>query len=331
MREADGEIIDLNEFQRNYELWVQRTAGFLKSKVGDAEFGIVLGSGLGDLADRIQNAERIPYKSIFPFFPVPGVDGHEGTLIVGEIAGVRVFGLKGRKHYYEVADLQINAGMLQVVFPVHVLAELGVPNYFVTNAAGGLNESYNVGDMMVIRSHINFMPNPLLGRHHKFKRLDGERVWRFQPMNGAYDAVFRQLLREAGAQREGRYLAVSGPSYETDAECVAFRDGWFADAVGMSTVPEVIVARNRGMRVVGMSCITNKIGSDGTNATSHEEVKAVLEKKETRERLCSTVERFFELYREWSFAEKKRKEGEEYKKFAKKAEVIDRLLQEKEP
>lgn len=307
MKGADGELIDVKEFQRNYEMYVRRTADYLKSKVGKAEFGIVLGSGLGDLADKIQNAEKIPYKSIFPFFPIPTVDGHEGMLIVGEIAGVRVVGLKGRKHYYEVADQPMNVGMLQVVFPVHVLAELGIKNYFVTNAAGGLNQLYTIGDIMVIRSHINFMPNPLLGRHHKFKRLDdGKGVWRFQPMNGAYDAELRSLLCKAGAQREGVYLAVTGPSYETDAECIAFRDGWMADAVGMSTTPEVIIARSRGMKVVGMSCITNKIGPDGTNATNHTEVKAVLDSAETRERLCSTIERFFELYKEMAFVEKKK-------------------------
>ena len=184
---------------------------------------------------------------------------------------------------------------------MHVLAELGVKNYFATNATGGLNRNYNVGDMMVISSHINMIPNPLLGRHHNFTRVDNrERAWRFQPMNGEYDAELRSLLLKAGSGKainHGKYLAVTGPSYETKAECLAFRDGMHADAVGMSVAPEVIVARNRGMRCVGMSCITNKIAADGTNATNHEEVKAILESKEVRSRLANTVANFFALYR----------------------------------
>ena len=190
-----------------------------------------------------------------------------------------------------------------MIFPVHVLAELGVPNYFATNAVGGLNLDHKVGDVMIIDSHINMIPNALLGRQHDFKRVnDGEQVWRFQPMNGAYDKGLRNLLLNAGSKwngnvHHGKYLAVTGPTYETEGECLAFREGMGADAVGMSIAPEIIVARNRGMNCVGMSCITNKIAADGTNATNHEEVKATLEKIETRERLSGIVQNFFALYK----------------------------------
>jgi len=260
-------------------------------------FGIVLGSGLGDLAEAIQSAKIILYTDI-PNFPLPSVGGHDGKLIIGTLEGVSVIAMKGRKHFYEVADKP--DGIEQVVFPVDVLASLGVPNYFVTNAAGGLNRKYHVGDAMVIRSHINLLPNPLLyrGQVHRFRRIDGKEPEHFQPMNNAYDAGLRKLLRDAGASfpghvHEGVYIAGTGPSYETEAECVAFRDGFKADAVGMSTTPEVIVARNRGMRVVGMSCITNVIGEDGTNATNHDEVKRVLESAEVRGRLTGLMQHFF--------------------------------------
>jgi len=297
------ELNRLYDFQQNYELKVRQAAKYLRPLVEHykPEFGLVLGSGLGDLADAMDGVgSKVAYQGI-PNFPTPSVEGHEGLMIFGKLEGVPVIALKGRKHYYEVADLPFNNGMLQVIFPVHVLAELGVKNYFVTNAAGGLNQNYEVGDMMVIDSHINMIPNALLGRHHHFARVDdGEQVERFQPMNGAYDENLRELLTIAGLNsnhyiHNGTYLAVSGPTYETEGECLAFR-GMGADAVGMSTAPEVIVARNRGMNCVGMSCITNKIAKDGTNATNHEEVKAILESTEVRNRLTGTVANFFSLY-----------------------------------
>ncbi len=293
------------DFLTYYETKVAEAAAYVRGQLGERkpQFGVVLGSGLGDLAETIKNVVSIPYASI-PHFPTTTIPGHEGTLLMGDLEGVPVIALKGRKHYYEVADALLGTGILQVVFPVHVLAELGVPNYFATNAAGGLNADYAVGDIMVIRSHINFIPNALLGRNKNFKPVDSDsHVERFQPMNGAYDPAFRKLLLEAGSAHtghvhEGVYIAVTGPSYETEGECIAFRDGWKADAVGMSTTPEVLVARNRGMRVVGMSCITNKIAPDGTNATNHEEVKAILESPAVCNRLSLTVMEFFRLYRE---------------------------------
>jgi len=293
------------DFRDNYEAKVAGAADYVRNKLGNHKpvFGVVLGSGLGDLADSIEGAIVIPYGEI-PNFPTTTVPGHEGKMLIGELEGIPVIGLKGRKHYYEVADEPFNNGILQAVFPVHVLADLGVENYFVTNASGGLNQDYAVGDIMILRSHINFLPNALLGRHHDFSRVDDTgQVWRFQPMNGAYDPELTAMIKQAGSAHkghvhEGVYLAVTGPTYETEGESIAFRDGLKADAVGMSTTPEVIVARNRGMKAVGMSCITNVIGADGTNATNHEEVKAILESPEVKDRLSSTVREFFRLYRE---------------------------------
>lgn len=284
---------------RDASLIIKQNLKFDKKPV----FGIVLGSGLNDLADCISNQQVVDYREIQDF-PRTTVPGHEGKLIYGELEGVPVLGLKGRKHYYEVADMPMNMAMLQVIFPVHVLAELGVQNYFATNAAGGLNPLLKIGDPMVIKSHINFLPNPLLGAQHKFKRLDGTPTWRFQPMNEAYDKGLTELLNEAAAKYsprgiiEGTYLAVTGPTYETNGECIAFRDGLKADAVGMSTVPEVIVAKNRGMNCVGLSCITNVIQQDGTNATNHEEVKKILESPETKTMYSNTIKYFFKLYKE---------------------------------
>jgi purine-nucleoside phosphorylase len=281
-----------------YDYRIERAAKFLRPHVGKPVFGIVLGSGLGDLADTIEHAERIPFDKI-PDFPALTVAGHAGNLIIGELEGIAVIGLQGRKHFYELADEP--TGMQQVVLPVHVLAELGVPNYFATNAVGGLNLKYKVGDTMCIRTHINFLPNPLLGKEAPLKRIDGSPVWTFQPMNGAYDKDLRSLLMQAAPEREhmheGTYLAVSGRTYETEGESIAFRN-LGADAVGMSVAPEVIVARNRGMRVVGMSCITNTVDEYGVNNTSHEEVMAVLNSASTKKRLTDTVTNFFALYKQ---------------------------------
>ncbi len=291
-------LVQALEYQDHYEKKITEAADFLKKYTKTPLFGLVLGSGLGDLAHQITDATIIPYHEI-PHFPRPTVHGHEGKLYIGNIEGVPIIGLQGRKHYYEVADEPFNTGMLQVIFPVHVLASLGVPNYFVTNAAGGLNTKYLVGDIMIIMSHINCLPNPLLGRQHSLARLDGTPVWRFQPMNDAYDQEFISILTHAGCSyknhiRHGIYAAVTGSSYEATGECIALR-ALHADAVGMSTTPEVIVARNRGMRVGGFSCITNMIAPDGTNAANHKEVTAILESSETKNRLATIVRNFFRL------------------------------------
>ncbi len=289
------------EFQVNYENKIAEAIEYLKPHIKETpEFGVVLGSGLGDIANLISEAKILDYKSI-PFFPTPTVQGHEGKLFIGKLEGINVIGLKGRKHYYEVADEPFNTGILQVIFAVHVLAGLGVKHYLASNAVGGLNPRYQVGDLMIIRSHINFLPNPLLGIQRDFTRVDGKPCERFQPMNEAYDPALRDLFKKAGEIHkghihEGILLSVPGPSFETEAECVAFRDAFKADAVGMSITPEIITARNRGMRCVAFSCITNAIDKDGRNAASHEEVIRILESREVKDRLTSTVQNFFRLY-----------------------------------
>jgi len=291
-------------YQNTYENKVDEAVGYLNDFVREKpEFGVTLGSGLGDLANEIDVSESIDYEQI-PNFPVPTTEGHAGKLLIGELERVPIIGLSGRKHYYEVAGQPFNTGILQVVFPIHVLAGLGVPNYLATNATGGLNLNYQTGDLMIINSHIsNLVPNPLLGRRMDFERIDGEKVWPFQPMNGAYDPELRALLKQAGSEfrdhiKEGTYVIVTGPTFETEAESVAFRDRWGADAVGMSIAPEVIVATNRGMKSVGLCCITNMITPDGTNATNHDEVQAILNSEKVRNRLSITVRNFFMLYRE---------------------------------
>lgn len=307
-------LYKLFEYKENYPNYVTAASDYLTRELDLKNtnerplFAIVLGSGLSDLSSCIENRKIIPYQNI-PYFPQTTVPGHDGKLVIGNLEDVSVIGLLGRKHYYEVADMPFNSGMLQVIFPVHVLANLGIPNYFVTNAAGGLNPKYNVGDIMIIESHINYIPNPLLGKYYNFSRIDNNQTYLFQPMNNAYDKKLSSLLFEAGSSYSnknnanihhthiGKYLALTGPSYETEAECIAFRDGLMADAVGMSTAPEVIVARNRGMNVVGMSCITNIIAEDGTNATTHDEVKRILESKETEDRLSNTIKNFFKLFK----------------------------------
>ncbi|MHA1734195.1 MAG: purine-nucleoside phosphorylase [Promethearchaeota archaeon] len=291
------------DYCSNYEAKVAEAVEFLRDHLTEPpEFGIVFGSGLGGIGDAIDLDETIGFAEI-PNFPRPTVEGHAGRLLVGRLESVPVVAFQGRTHYYEVADEPFNAGILRVVFPTHVLAGLGVPNYFTTNAVGGLNPSFEVGDLMVIESHFSLLPNPLAGRVKDFRRVDSGKPERFQPMNDAYDPVFREWLLEAGSEygehvRAGTLMVTSGPSFETEVECMAFRDGFGVDAVGMSTAPEVTVARNRGMRVVGFSSITNIVDEHGKNAATHEEVVQMLESEALKDRLTTTVRRFFQIYRE---------------------------------
>jgi len=295
------------DYRNNYEQKVREAAQHVKRFLGDKKpaFGITLGSGLGEIATITKQEIIIPYSEI-PYFPTMTVPSHEGKLIIGSIEGVPVIVLKGRKHYYEVADEPFSNGMLKVVFPVHVLAELGVKRWFTTNATGALNPAYKVGDLMIVKSHISFLPNPLLGRQHDFKRVnDAKPVLRFQPMHEAYDSSLRKLLLKAAEPykdfvHEGMLLAVTGPTYETHAESLFFRKGLGVDAVGMSVPPEIVVAANRGMRAVAFSCITDVIHKDGSNPTSHEEVMSVLNSQEVKKRFEGIVRGFFRLYRETS-------------------------------
>lgn len=230
---------------------------------GEPSVGLILGSGLGGLAKSIQKSARIPFGEI-PGFPAATVAGHDGALIVGELGGRRVAALSGRFHMYEGHSAAL-AG-----FPVRVLHALGARQLFVSNAAGGISPKLAVGDLMMICDHLNLMgANPLVGA------ADKDEV-RFPDMTDAYDPGLRRALRTTAEKlgiglREGVYAGLLGPSYETPAEVKMLR-GLGADAVGMSTVPEVIVARALGMRVAGVSCITNAAAGVTGAALSHEEV-----------------------------------------------------------
>ncbi|MBA2293460.1 MAG: purine-nucleoside phosphorylase [Gemmatimonadales bacterium] len=227
---------------------------------------IVLGSGLGPLADRIESAVRVPYGDI-PGFHVPTVQGHQGELVVGTLAGVHVIAQSGRFHMYEGHS----AG--DAVLPIRVFAALGVETLIVTNAAGGIRQSFRPGTLMLISDHLNLTGrNPLEG-----PVLEGET--RFPDMSVPYDAGLRATARAVAAERgitldEGTYAALLGPTYETPAE-VRMLERLGADAVGMSTVPEVIVARARSMRCLGISTITNAAAGTSSALLSHADVMDV--------------------------------------------------------
>lgn len=229
---------------------IQDCADYLKEKTDGMKpvAGIVLGSGLGKLAETIENPVVIPYKDI-PGFPVSTAVGHKGNFIFGKLGGKEVVAMQGRFHYYEGYPME------NVTIGVRVMKTLGVEYLFVSNAAGACNQDYKVGDLIIIRDHINLMPNPLIGPNiEEF----GER---FPDMTCAYDlqiqALAESLCPELGIPvKKGVYLASTGPTYETPAE-VRFYHSIGADLLGMSTVPEVIVARHCGLRVFGMSVVTN--------------------------------------------------------------------------
>ncbi|KKS95138.1 MAG: purine nucleoside phosphorylase 1, purine-nucleoside phosphorylase [Candidatus Gottesmanbacteria bacterium GW2011_GWA2_43_14] len=264
---------------------------------------LTLGSGgLGEVASLIDREAIIPYEEI-PGFKKPTAEGHAGNLIAGYIERVPVIGLQGRRHFYEEGG-QPNPviAMKDITFPVYVARALNAILYFATNAAGGLNPEYKTGDLMVINSHLGLnFPNPLAGPQVPFADPD-----RFQPQDREYNPKLRDLLHKAAKNlgetdhvHEGVYCAVSGPSYETDAESRYLRIIG-ADAVGMSTVPEIIVATNLGMDTLGLSLITNVVAEDGTNATSHHEVMAALENPATKKRISGVTREFINQYRFWS-------------------------------
>jgi purine-nucleoside phosphorylase len=247
---------------------VQRAAEFLRGRIGDPPaLGIVLGSGLGDFTAAMTDAVSIPYARI-PHWPASAVVGHAGTLDAGTIRGVRAIALSGRAHYYEGHSLQV------ATFAVRVLGLLGVKTLILTNAAGGINLSFQPGTLMVIDDHINLMgSNPLVGTN------DDRFGPRFPDMTEAYSKRLRQVADDAAKARgsavaHGVYVAVHGPSYETPAE-IRFLRTIGADAVGMSTVPETIVGRHMGMEVAGISCITNPAAGVLPQPLVHDEVMAV--------------------------------------------------------
>lgn len=265
---------------------VQETVKFLQERgISKPDFGIVLGTGLGNLADEIKPIQRFDYSAI-PNFPVSTVPGHNGELIFGELGGKKVLAMRGRFHYYEGYSMQ------EVVFPIRVLKYLGVEKLIVSNASGGVNPDYSVGDIMLISDHINMMPE------HPLRGKNDERFGpRFVDMHEPYDLKMLSKLENIANDmnipiQKGIYLALQGPTFETPTEYkMVYLMG--ADTVGMSTVPEVIVAKHMGMKCLGISVITD-LGVEGQIVeVSHEEVQEVA--KVAEKTICKLVKRFIEL------------------------------------
>jgi len=249
-------------------------ANFLKKRLSlpRAEIAIILGSGLGTFADTLETkkpraAKEISFSKI-PYFPPHSVEGHAGKFIFSKVENIPVYLLAGRVHYYEGKTMQ------EVTFPVRLLKKMGVTTLILTNAAGALNETYKPGEFMLIRDHINLMPeHPLRGKNWE--------KWgpRFPDLSDAYDEKYRKLAKKIAGEvslvlHEGVYVASSGPSYETPAEVKMLRL-LGADASAMSTVPEAIVARHQGMRVCGISCLTNMAAGITSQKPNHAEVLEV--------------------------------------------------------
>ena len=253
---------------------IKETAAFLRERMhSQPRTAIILGSGLGKLVDEIDVECAISYSEI-PNMPVSTVEGHSGKLLFGKLGGKAIMAMQGRFHYYE------GYSMKEVTFPVRVMYELGIRNLFVSNAAGGMNPAFSVGDLMVIDDQINMFPeNPLRGRNFPTGP-------RFPSMHEAYDHEFIRIVEEAAERldikiHKGVYLGTSGPTFETPAEYRMFRI-LGADAVGMSTVPEVIVAVHCGIRVFGISVITDLGGFEEAQKVSHEEVQEAADAAQPR-------------------------------------------------
>ena len=245
---------------------VQETVKFLKNKgILEPDFGIILGTGLGNLVEKINVEITIPYEEI-PNFPVSTVAGHSGELIFGSIGNKKVVAMKGRFHFYEGWSIE------QTVFPVRVMKFLGIKNLIVSNASGGVNPAFKVGDIMIITDHINFMPvHPLHGKNDE--RFGPRFVDMHEPYSKKMIAKMDEVAERLNISvQKGIYLALQGPTFETPAEYKMVKI-LGADAVGMSTVPEVIVAKHMGMTCFGISVITD-LGVEGiVEAVSHEEVQ----------------------------------------------------------
>ncbi|MEY8750713.1 purine-nucleoside phosphorylase [Alkalicoccobacillus gibsonii] len=247
---------------------IKESATYLQSFIEKKpEIGLILGSGLGELADEIEGAAKIPYTDI-PNFPVSTVEGHAGQLVIGQLQGKTVIAMQGRFHYYEGYPLE------QVTFPVRVMKELGVNLLFVTNACGGMNKTFQPGDLMIITDHLNMTgANPLIGPNAP------ELGPRFPDMSQAYTKKYVDLALETAKSldikvQQGVYAGVSGPTYMTGAELIMLRN-LGGDVVGMSTVPEVIVASHAGMDVLGISCVTDMAIGEEIAGITHEEVMEV--------------------------------------------------------
>lgn len=266
----------------SYNDAINKAAAYLKEKGMDMpEIGLILGSGLGELANEATDSVAIPYEDI-PEFPVSTVEGHAGQLVYGTLGGKKVIAMQGRFHYYEGYSLK------EVTFPVRVMKSMGVSSVIVTNAAGGVNETFTPGDLMIITDHINLTgDNPLLGPN------DNSQGPRFTDMSQPYDKAYQTLIEESAKEnnitiQKGVYMGLTGPTYETPAEVRMIRT-LGGDAVGMSTVPEVIVARHAGLRVAGISCITNYAAGMQETLNHDEVVEVTTRVRDSFKSLVKTV------------------------------------------
>ncbi|MDR2464760.1 MAG: purine-nucleoside phosphorylase [Streptococcaceae bacterium] len=252
-----------------HEKLLETTRYLREQGVVEVDVALILGSGLGELAEEIEKATIIKYDGI-PNFPVSTVQGHAGQLVYGELSGKKVLAMQGRFHFYE------GYPMSSVTFPVRVFASLGVESLIVTNAAGGVGEHFTPGDLMLITDHMNFMgTNPLIGPN------DEKIGVRFPDMSQAYDAEYGEIAQAVAKElsielQKGVYMGLTGPTYETPAE-IRMARVLGASAVGMSTVPEVIVGVHSGLRVLGISCITN-LAAGMQSSLNHEEVVETTER-----------------------------------------------------
>lgn len=253
------------------QISIKEASSYISGKLSvEPTIGLILGSGLGVLGEEIENPVKIPYKEI-PHFPTSTVRGHKGQLVIGELEGQQVIAMQGRFHYYEGYSMQ------QVTFPVRVMKQLGIESIIVTNAAGGINVDFNPGDLMLISDHVNNMgDNPLIGEN------DDDLGVRFPDMSQVYDKEYMQhaisCANELGiGLKKGVYVGNTGPTYETPIEIKMLRS-FGGDAVGMSTVPEVITAGHAGLRVLGISCISNMAAGILDQPLTHTEVIETTEK-----------------------------------------------------
>ena len=244
---------------------IKESADYIRTRIsGNPKIGIILGSGLGNLGENIENPEYLPYNEI-PNFPVSTVKGHKGRIIFGEFGGKKVIALQGRFHFYEGYSMQ------EVTFPVRIFKELGIEVLILSNAAGGMNPAHKIGDIMIINDHINLFPtNPLMGPN------DETLGPRFPDMSEPYDLKLIEMMNQIAKENNihvhnGVYAGVSGPCFETPAEYRAFRI-LGGDTVGMSTVPEVIVARHAGIPCFACSVITDLGGGEIAEKVSHDDV-----------------------------------------------------------
>lgn len=269
---------------------INEAASFIEQRLGIVKpvIGLVLGSGLGDMANQVEQPIAIDYSEV-PHFPVSTVEGHEGRFVVGTLEGKQVIVMQGRFHYYEGYDMK------KVVFPVYVMKAIGVQTVVMTNAAGGMNRDFKAGDLMVISDHLNMTgDNPLIGPNHADLGV------RFPDMSEAYNREYRKLAHElaqtvAGEDgvplklQEGVYAGITGPTYCTPAELTMLaRIG--GDAIGMSTVGEVIAARHAGLKVLGISCITDMAIGEELEPLTHEQVVAVANR--TKPKFIALVKAF---------------------------------------